>query len=199
MRTRHAAALVATVLLLAACSAEVHGVASPARTPAPDPPSSSSTPAPSPAPEAPPGGTADESGPAKPGATDDSADSVQVTGLRYDSDDSSARLVVTLSGSGVPEWTVGYSAAAGPDGAPVDIAGDAFLRVRVRSGAVGGGGDQGSSRFSISPGPVAEARTLGVAGGYEEVLIGVRGGKQPFTVEPQTDPGRLVVRVRATG
>ena len=194
MRTRYAAALVAAVLLLAACSAQVQGVASPASSP--DPPSSS-TPTPSPTPETPPAGAADERGPAQPGATDDPADSVQVTGLRYESDASSARLVVTLSGSGVPAWTVGYSAATGPDGARVDIAGDAFLRVRVRSGA--GGGDQGSSRFSISPGPVAEARTLGVGGGYEDVLIGVRGGKQPFTVVPQTDPGRLVVQVRATG
>ena len=195
MRARHAVALAATALLLAACSAEVRGVASPASSSVPPP--SSSSPAPSPAPGPPPGGTADQQGQAQPGATHDPADSVQVTGLRYESDDSSARLVVTLSGSGVPEWTVGYSTATGPDGAPVDIAGDAFLRVRVRSGA--GGGDEGSSRFSISPGPVAEARTLGVAGGYEEVLIGVRGGKQPFTVEPQTDPGRLVVQVRATG
>ena len=151
MRTRHAAALLTAVLLLAACSAQVQGVASPASSP--DPPPSSSTPTPSPAPESPPGGTADERGPAQPGATDDPADSVQVTGLRYESDASSARLVVTLSGSGVPEWTVGYSAATGPDGAKVDIAGDAFLRVRVRSGA--GGGDSGSSRFSISPGPAS--------------------------------------------
>ena len=192
---RQAAALVAAGLLLAGCSAQVQGVANPATSP--DPPSSSSTPTPSPTPGIPPGGTADERGPAQPGSTDDPADSAQVTGLRYESDASSARLVVTLSGSGVPAWTVGYSAASGPDGAPVDIAGDAFLCVRVRSGA--GGGDQGSSRFSISPGPVAEARTLGVGGGYEEVLIGVRGGMQPFTVQALTDPGRLVVQVRAAG
>jgi hypothetical protein len=79
---------------------------------------------------------------------------------------------------------------------PVDIAGDAFLRVRVRSGATR---TQGESRVSLSPGPVAEVRTTGVAAGYEEVLIGVRGGAQPFTVEALTDPGRLVVEVRGAG
>ena len=99
-----------------------------------------------------------------------------------------------LRGDGVPEWTVGYSAATAPGGEPVDIAGDAFLRVRVRSEAAGG---QGTSDFSISPGPVAAARTTGAGDGYEEVLIGVRGGEQPFTVVTDTDPGRLVVDVRA--
>ena len=68
--------------------------------------------------------------------------------------------------------------------------------MRVRSDA---GGGQGSSRFSISPGPVAEARTTGAADGYEEVLIGVRGGEQPFSVEALSDPARLVVEVRTTG
>src|SRR3954468_22885016 len=106
MRTCAAVALVAAVLLLAACSAQVLGVAGPA-SPS-DPPPSSSTPTPSPTPGTPPGGTADQAGPAQPGATDDPVDSVQVTGLRYESDASSARLVVTLGGSGVPEWTVGY-------------------------------------------------------------------------------------------
>jgi hypothetical protein len=88
---------------------------------------------------------------------------------------------------------VAYSDATGPDGEPLDVAGDAFLRVRIRSDAAAGG--YGSSRSSVSLGPVAETRTLGAAGGYEEVLIGVRGGERPFTVEPLTDPGRIVVAV----
>jgi len=192
MHTRRAAAVTA-VLLLAACSQEVQGVASPADAPPPPSSSSPTTPRPSaPSPGASDGDTEDKSGPAT-GGGDDTGDGARVTGINFQSDQSSARLVVNLSGSGVPEWSVAYSEATGPDGGPVDIAGDAFLRVRVRSDA---GGGQGSSRFSISPGPVAEARTTGAAGGFEEVLIGVRGGEQPFTVEALTDPGRLVVEVR---
>jgi hypothetical protein len=201
MRTRHAATLVTAVVVLSACSVEVRGVASPASSPGP--PSSTSAPAPStapsaapsPAPQQPTGGTGDQAGGAQPGTPADPAGTVQVTGLHYESDNGSARLVVDMSGNGVPEWTVAYSRATGPNGAPVDIAGDAFLRVRVRTG--GSGGARGSSRFSISPGPVAEARTLGVTDGYDEVLIGVRGGKQPFSVQALTDPGRLVLQVRA--
>jgi hypothetical protein len=196
MRTRRAAAVLAAALLLAACSEEVQGVASPGDSPTP--PSSSSPPPAPPSAEPPDGPTADtgdKSGPATPGA-DDPGGRPQVAGINFQSDESSARLVVNLSGSGVPEWTVAYSEATAPDGGPVDIAGDAFLKVRVRSGA---GGGQGSSRFAISPGPVAEARTTGAADGYEEVLIGVRGGEQPFTVDALSDPGRLVVEVRTAG
>lgn len=198
MRTRRAAAVVAAVLLLAACSQEVDGIASPAGDPAPTPPTASSpVPAP-PLDDQQPGGaggdTEDKAGPAT--GEEGPGGRPQVAGINFSSDESSARLVVNLSGDGVPEWTVAYSEATAPDGGPVDIAGDAFLRVRVRSDA---GGGQGSSRFSISPGPVAEARTTGAAGGYEEVLIGVRGGEQPFTVEALTGPGRLVVEVRTAG
>jgi len=194
MRARRAVAAVSAALMLAACSQQVQGVASPGESPAP---SSSSSPTPAPAPPSddgagdPGGDTTDKSGPAT-GEADDRGGGPRVTGINYQSDESSARLVVNLSGKGVPEWTVGYSEATDPDGGPVDIAGDAFLRVRVRSDA---GGGQGSSRFSISPGPVAEARTVGAADGYEEVLIGVRGGERPFSVEALTDPGRLVVSV----
>jgi hypothetical protein len=51
----------------------------------------------------------------------------------------------------------------------------------------------------VSVGPIAETLTVGAAGGYEEVLIGVRGGQLPFTVEVLTDPGRLVVAIGNSG
>ncbi|MGY1802069.1 hypothetical protein ACI78T_02195 [Blastococcus sp. SYSU D00922] len=198
MRTRRAAAVVSAVLLLAACSEEVQGVSSPGD---PAPPSSSS-PEPAPPseeqPDDPGSGTGtdteDKSGPGT--GTGGTSGQPAVAGINFRSDESTATLVVNLSGDGVPEWTVAYSEATAPDGSAVDIAGDAFLRVRVRSDA---GGGQGSSRFSISPGPVAEARTTGAADGYEEVLIGVRGGEQPFTVDALSDPARLVVEVRTAG
>ena len=187
MRTRRTAAAVSVVLLVAACSDEVRGVASPG-TPAAEP--SSSSPAPAPPSDADPG-TGEKSGPATPGQGGEAAGGALVTGTTFRSDGSSAQLVVNLRGDGVPEWTLGYSEATAPDGAPVDIAGDAFLRLRVRSEASGQG--QGSSRSSVSVGPVAETRTIGGADGYEEVLIGVRGGEQAFSAEALTDPGRIVI------
>jgi hypothetical protein len=193
MRTPRAAAAVSVLLLLAACSEEVRGVASP-ETPPSTPPSSSS-PAPVPPPEEQPGApvpdTGDKSGPATPGGGPDAAGGSLVAGTAFRSDGSSAQVVVNLRGSGVPEWTIAYSDATAPDGGPVDIAGDAFLRLRVRSDSSGEG--QGSSRSSVSLGPVAETRTIGGADGYEEVLIGVRGGEQPFSAGALTDPGRIVI------
>ena len=167
MRTRRAAAAVTAVLLLAACSQEVRGVA------APGPSATSVAPTP----------------PAEP-EPDEAGGSV-VAGTSIRSDGSSAELVVDLRGSVVPEWTLAWSEATAPDGRPVEVAGDAVLRLRVRSDAPDPG--QGSSRASVSQGPIAETLTVGAADGYEEVLIGVRGGEQPFSAEARTDPGRIVV------
>jgi hypothetical protein len=171
MRTRRAAAAVTAVLLLAACSQEVRGVAAPGT-----PSATSPTPAPSEEPDAP---------------RPDAAGGSVVAGTSIRSDGSSAELVVDLRGSGVPEWTLAWSEATAPDGRPVDVAGDAVLRLRVRSDDPDAG--QGSSRASVSQGPIAETLTVGAADGYEEVLIGVRGGEQPFSAEARTDPGRIVV------
>jgi len=189
MRTRRAAAAVSAVLLLAACSQEVRGVASPGAGAAPS--SSSPAPTPSEEPGAPVPDTGDKSGPATPGGSPDAAGGSVVTGTSIRSDGSSAELVVDLRGAGVPEWTLAWSEATTPDGRPVDVAGDAVLRLRVRSGASDEG--QGSSRASVSQGPIAETLTVGGTDGYEEVLIGVRGGEQPFSAEARTDPGRIVV------
>jgi hypothetical protein len=127
------------------------------------------------------------------GSDDGSRSEMRVTGIRLTGQNGSSRLVVDLSGNGVPEWTVGYSEPTDPGGGPVDISGDAFLRVQLRTGTQPSG--QSSSRVSASPGPVVEARTTGYFEGTEEVLIGVRGGEVPFRAYAQTDPGRIVIDV----
>jgi len=196
-------ALAAVALLLAGCTDQVAGTASPGAAGPSTPPSSSS---PSPSVPAPtdeqlpddpsfPTDTDPDSGPAQPGTDVNPATSIRVEGLRSDSDDSSARLVIDLSGSGVPEWTVGYSEATGPGGGPVDIQGDAFLRVQLRTGAEPGAGS--TTRIALDPGPVAEALTTGLFEGTEEILIGVRGGELPFRAFALTDPGRIVIDVRS--
>ncbi|TQN41377.1 hypothetical protein FHU33_0745 [Blastococcus colisei] len=204
MRRPRVTVLVFAVLLVAACTDEVHGVASPGG------PASSSTSPPSggsPTPSAPqaptdeqapddasfPADTEDDSGPAQPG-TGDPAGAMHVDGLRFRSHDGYTRLVVDLNTNGVPEWTVGYSEPTGPGGGPVDIAGEAFLRVQLRTGAAPGG--QSTSRIRTSPGPVVEALTTGFFEGYEEILLGIDGGQQPFRAFALTDPGRIVIDVR---
>jgi hypothetical protein len=140
--------------------------------------------------------TGGDGGPAQAGS-DDPAGRMRVAGLRLNGHEGYARLVVDLSGGGVPEWTVGYSQASRPGGGPVNISGDAFLRVRLRTQAEPRG--QSTSQVSASPGPIAGAKTTGFFEGYEEVLIGIRGGERPFRAFALTDPGRIVIDVRSEG
>ena len=46
---------------------------------------------------------------------------------------------------------------------------------------------------------MAQILTTGYFEGTEEVLIGVRGGELPFRSFALTDPGRIVIDVRAAG
>jgi hypothetical protein len=122
---------------------------------------------------------------------------MRVSRLRYSTEQGYTRLVIDLNTAGVPAWTARYTEASGPGGGPVDIQGDAFLRVALQTQADPGG--QGQSDMKVSPGPIAEAKTTGFFEGYEEVLIGIRGGEMPFRAFALTDPGRIVIDVRATG
>jgi hypothetical protein len=210
MSHRRVAAVASVLLLLAACTdADLDGATPPAASSpsasspaAPTPDSAPATPAATaPTDEQPPddgsfpADTEDDGGPAQAGSTEDPAGSLRVSGLRLNGHDGFSRLVVDLNGSGVPEWTVGYSEASGPGGGPVEISGDAFLRVQLRTESEPGGGSR--SQVIANPGPIAEAVTTGSFEGYEEVLIGIRGGERPFRAFALTDPGRVVIDVRA--
>lgn len=191
MLPRRVPAAVSALLLLTACTDSSSRASSSSAT--------GSGAAAAPTDELPDGGsfpadTGDDGGPGQAGATGDPAGRPRIGGLRLSTHSGFTRLVVDLSSSGVPEWTVGYSEASGPGGGRAVIAGDAFLRLQVTTGAEPGG--QSTSDVSASPGPIAQARTTGLFEGYEEVLIGVRGGELPFRAFALTDPGRIVIDVR---
>jgi hypothetical protein len=143
-----------------------------------------------------PADTEADGGPAQSGSGGDPG-SMRVDGVRYTTENGYVRLVVGLSTSGVPEWTVGYSEATGPDGGAVDIAGDAFLRLELRTGSEPSG--RSTTNVRSSPGPIAQILTTGWHDGTEEVLIGVRGGELPFRAFALTDPGRIVIDVPGAG
>ena len=141
-----------------------------------------------------PADTSDDGGPAQAGAEPDPAGQGGGLGIRLATHGGYDRLVIDLNTNGVPAWTVRYTEASGPGGGPVDIDGDAFLRLSLQTGAQPGG--QGSSRVSTSPGAIAGVVTTGLFEGVEEVLIGVRGGEAPFRAFALTDPGRIVIDVK---
>jgi hypothetical protein len=144
-----------------------------------------------------PADTSDDGGPAQAGAEADPTGQAGGVGLRLATHAGYTRLVIDLNANGVPAWTVRYTEASGPGGGPVDIAGDAFLRVSLQTGTEPSG--QGESRVRSSPGPISEVLTTGYFEGSEEVLIGVTGGQMPFRAFALTDPGRIVIDVRSVG
>lgn len=142
-----------------------------------------------------PAGTSPAGGPAQSGSGTGSSGSTGVS-IRMDTHPGYGRVELVLNTPGVPAWTVAYSDKTGPGGTPVDVAGDAVLRVTLATGnPAPGQGSQGSSSVTAS-GIVAGVRTLGVVDGAQQVLIGISGGRLPFRVTALTDPGRIVIDVR---
>jgi hypothetical protein len=141
--------------------------------------------------------TSDDGGAAQTGSRPDPPGQMRVAGLRLATHEGYDRLVIDLNTDGVPVWTAGYTEASGPGGGPVQIDGDVFLRVRLKTDAQPGG--QGQSQVTASPGPIAAVKTTGFFEGYEEVLIGIRGNEAPFRAFALTDPGRIVIDVRPAG
>ncbi|CCG04979.1 AMIN-like domain-containing (lipo)protein [Blastococcus saxobsidens] len=142
-----------------------------------------------------PASTAEDSGDPQPGASE-AGEAMQVAGVQLTHHDGYDRVVVDLSTPGVPFWTARYSEASSPVGDPVEIAGDAYLRLGLFTESHA---DRKVEPVRSESGVVAEVRATGSMGGYQEVLIGVRGGAAPFRAFALTDPGRLVVDIRAAG
>lgn len=143
-----------------------------------------------------PASIADDSGEERAGSTADADEDMQITGLRLLPQNGYDRLVIDLSTSGIPFWTARYTEASTPAGDPVEVSGDAYLRLGLfteNSTAEPLAGVVGQS------GIVAEVRSTGSLGGYQEVLIGVHGAPAPFRTFGLTDPGRIVVDIRPAG
>jgi hypothetical protein len=143
-----------------------------------------------------PASVADDSGEEQPGSTADTGEDMQITGLRLLPQNGYDRLIVDLNTSGIPFWTARYTDASTAAGDPVQVAGDSFLRLGLFT--------ENSSAEPVptvlgESGIVAEVRSTGSLGGYQEVLIGVRGAAAPFRTFGLTDPGRIVVDIRAPG
>ena len=134
-----------------------------------------------------------EAGPAQAGSTGDPAGKMHITAVRLEHHEGYDRVIIELNTAGVPEWTAHYGEATGPGGGPLTIAGDAFLRVSLKTSARPG--IQTPSTVSSDSGIIAQAKTTGFFEGHEEVMTGVWHTTQPFRASVLTDPGRIVVDV----
>jgi hypothetical protein len=193
---RAALAAVLTLLAAAGCSSGTNTSAQPstsstsATSAAAAQPSPTTDAVPFPADTSPDGGPADDGGDPHP-----DPDGIRVTRLELSTEDGFDRLVVQLDGAGVPRWDVAYNGPENSNGAPVTIAGDAFLLLTMQVGT-----QSAEAVPSVSgSGLIAEAADVGLFEGFQDVMIGVRGGELPFRAFAMTDPGRIVVDVRLAG
>jgi hypothetical protein len=195
-------AVLAVVLALgvagaAGCSGDGDPVPSPS-------PSAATSPAASPTPsvEAPIGplGTGPRSAAAEVPATS----AALLTDVRTGGHTGFARVVFDFEGDAAPGWTVAYEPGpftADPSDLPLNVAGSAFLRVRMEPAA---GYDQGTATATYT-GPERVGGTSPVTevvrqGDFEAVLSWVVGvdGERPFAVAWLQDPGRLVIDVSSS-
>jgi hypothetical protein len=143
-----------------------------------------------------PASISDDSGEELSGGSTGIDDGTAVTGVRLMPQNGYDRVVVDLDTGGTPAWTARYTVEATAVGDPVPVAGEAFLRIGLYT--------ESSSAGPVAAvlgesGPVSEIRSTGSVGGYQEVLIGVRGAPAPFRAFALTDPGRIVIDLRPTG
>lgn len=195
--------LIAALVLVTGCESATSGTEATTAAETPATSSSAAPPPPGTGPredEAPPpdasfpASTAEDRGEGAEGESVDTPGEMRVIGLRLTAHEGFERLVVDLDSSGAPPWVARYTEPTDPDGRPIAIPGNAFLRLSLFTQA----DDLPASGISVdgTTGSVVEARTTGVAAGNEDVLVALRGGAAPFRAFTLTDPGRLVVDIR---
>lgn len=129
------------------------------------------------------------------------AGSLTVTDIRMGGQDGFDRIVFELGGPGTPGWDVEYveRATAQGTGDPIDIAGDAVLRVTI----IGTSYPEftGIEEY-VEPAPLAVAGTRSVVeevfnGTFEGTTVSYVGttSQHPFRVYSLSDPTRVVVEV----
>lgn len=122
---------------------------------------------------------------------------LSVTGVRMAEHDSFTRVVLDISGSGMPGWWVDYTQepTQQASGLPVEVAGDSFLEVNL----------QGIALPPDADFPSVELGTFGGAGIVDEVVlttifearaqffIGISDHPREYSVTLLQEPTRVVV------
>ncbi|WP_454086039.1 AMIN-like domain-containing (lipo)protein [Georgenia sp. Marseille-Q6866] len=172
--------------------------ASPTEDPSASPEPGTDAPTDTPAPEEPtdaptfgPAGTAQSAEP--------SGDLLLPVGLRVGDHEGFDRVVVELTGAGVPGWQVEYVDEAIEDGRGerVDVDGEAILSVYVSGTRYPDEGEEHYVPGEPLEGPdiVEEVHYLGTFEGLTQLFIGVDDGPADYRVFTLADPARLVIDI----
>ena len=122
---------------------------------------------------------------------------LQLVDVRLGDHDGFDRVVLELSGTATPGWSVSWEDEAVADGSGdvVPLEGDRVLTISASGTAMP---EPGSFEVPARLGPagaLAEVQVNGWFEGYTQVFAGVEGDPRPFRVFTLTDPPRLVVDV----
>lgn len=122
---------------------------------------------------------------------------LQLVDVRLGDHDGFDRVVLELSGTATPGWSVSWEDEAVADGSGdvVPLEGDRVLTISASGTAMP---EPGSFEVPARLGPagaLAEVQVNGWFEGYTQVFAGVAGDPRPFRVFTLTDPPRLVVDV----
>ena len=122
---------------------------------------------------------------------------LQLVDVRLGDHDGFDRVVLELSGTATPGWSVSWEDEAVADGSGdvVPLEGDRVLTISASGTAMP---EPGSFEVPARLGPagaLAEVQVNGWFEGYTQVFAGIKGDPRPFRVFTLTDPPRLVVDV----
>lgn len=163
----------------------------PSASPEPSTDAPTEAPEPTDAPVFGPAGTAQSAEP--------SGDLLLPVGLRVGDHEGFDRVVVELTGEGVPGWQVEYVDEAIEDGRGerVDVDGEAILSVHVSGTRYPDEGEEHYVPGAPLEGPdiIEEVHYLGTFEGLTQLFIGVDDGPADYRVFTLADPARLVIDV----
>ncbi|MEZ2121605.1 MULTISPECIES: hypothetical protein [unclassified Corynebacterium] len=123
-----------------------------------------------------------------------------VTGVRLGTHEGFDRVVFDFAGNGSPGWFINYTDRPTQQGSgfPIEFLGDTALEVNIDGTTYAFALDMEEPQLGevTGPGPiVAGVSSAGAFEGRTQFVIGVNGGKRPYSAQVLTNPTRLVIDI----
>ncbi|MCK7637601.1 AMIN-like domain-containing (lipo)protein [Corynebacterium pygosceleis] len=122
------------------------------------------------------------------------------TGVRVGTHEGFDRVVFDLVGDGTPGWFIDYNDRPAQQGSgfPIDFPGDSAIEVNIDGTTYPFtlGLENPQIEPTTGPGPIVAGVTSGFSfEGRTQFVIGVNGGKHPYSVQVLENPTRLVIDI----
>ncbi|MCL0245770.1 hypothetical protein JIM95_006400 [Corynebacterium sp. CCM 8835] len=123
-----------------------------------------------------------------------------VTGVRLGTHEGFDRVVFDLTGDGSPGWFIDYNDRPAEQGSgfPIEFPGDSAIEVNIDGTTYpfNLGMEAPQIGTTTGPGPIVAGVTSGISfEGRTQFVIGVNGGRHPYSVQTLENPSRLVIDI----